>query len=977
MSEDFEHYRRQFYQEALDILDTANDNLLKAEADPENRELLNAIFRGIHTIKGSAGTFGLDAISEFAHHLEALLSALRDGICTLSAEITDAVLHGMDVLAAMVEGHKQNILIAPDPAVIAEIKHLLPSPEGQKPADSPLSASSREAGAAPLPVDVPEQFAGLVRQGLRVFKIGIHYTDEIHANGYDQLIFMKNLKEACSGYKATSLREDIPELSSFNPLSLYLHPTIFAATALCREQLIDLAFDPALISVEEIGRPGADASTPGLTLSIANLDPQVLQEFIVSSQESLSALEQATLAFEREGSVSALNEIFRTVHNIKGDANYVGLSDLVPFAHDLESILEGLKSGLFRPTAQTADIILSSIDGLKTVVTALSQGLRDIPLPGIAGVIHTHLAFMLRKQTDETTTAPAASMCELPESFFEQIRQYRDILSSLIPLDFNVEKTVRIVGRTLKGICVSSAYVKCDTLVSMAQKALNEFERKDYASLSETVTELLSFIRGMTEERKRIGEMLVEEGKIASGDVTDALAEQRTIGQILVEQGKVSSEDIQAVVRKQDLMEMGRQLRPDVEPQGEIRTMRVDENKIERFANLLGEMVIARNTYEYIIGQLVSTDLASSDTLKPLKENLHLFSRVTTEMQTGIMAMRMVPIKSIFMKFQRVVRDIGRKQNKEIDLLFHGEETEVDKKVADMLSEPLVHMVRNSCDHGIETMVQRRKAGKPDRGTIILNATQEGRNILIKIIDDGQGLDRNKIYHKALKMGLNPCAPDDDGIFQYIFAPGLSTKTEVSDVSGRGVGMDVVNSSIKMLGGDISINSEAGKGTEITLAIPMAIGISTALTISAGRNEYAIPFDYVLETIKVQPEMLHFANGRQVFHYRGKVVAVEHLADLLGSAGGGRIEIPGGGPETPAEVIPLVMLKTTRGMLGVIVDKLGRNLEIAIKPVPSQLAFIQVVSGVSIMGDGKVLMVLNPEKLFIHTALSEKCAVAA
>jgi two-component system chemotaxis sensor kinase CheA len=274
-------------------------------------------------------------------------------------------------------------------------------------------------------------------------------------------------------------------------------------------------------------------------------------------------------------------------------------------------------------------------------------------------------------------------------------------------------------------------------------------------------------------------------------------------------------------------------------------------------------------------------------------------------------------------------------------------------------------------------MVQRRKAGKPDRGTIILNATQEGRNILIKIIDDGQGLDRNKIYHKALKMGLNPCAPDDDGIFQYIFAPGLSTKTEVSDVSGRGVGMDVVNSSIKMLGGDISINSEAGKGTEITLAIPMAIGISTALTISAGRNEYAIPFDYVLETIKVQPEMLHFANGRQVFHYRGKVVAVEHLADLLGSAGGGRIEIPGGGPETPAEVIPLVMLKTTRGMLGVIVDKLGRNLEIAIKPVPSQLAFIQVVSGVSIMGDGKVLMVLNPEKLFIHTALSEKCAVAA
>ena len=963
MNDEIEHYRQQFYLEALEILDTANDNLLKAEADPTNEELLNAIFRGIHTIKGSAGTFGLDDISEFAHHLEALLSALRDKLCVLTAEMTDAILHGLDVLTAMVEGSKKNKQVAIDKLVIEEIRSLIPQSTLKKTSTVSTKLFSLEAEHSMLPAEVARQFETFLQQGLIVYKIQCKYSDEIFSNGYDPLVFMTNLKEACSGYFTQSKNEEIPNLSKLNPLSLYLHPIIFVVTVLTKDEILDLAFDPALIIVEELV-DSRSSRTDIRIITTASLDKQVLQEFIISSKESLNSLEQAILDFERDGASSALNDIFRTVHNIKGDANYVGLSELSPFVHDLESVLEGLKTGTFKSTKQITDIVLLSIDALKAIVHELSIDSKKIPIPNIANVINEHLAILLRSKSEKVSSDITSVNKELPESFIEQIKQYNDVLSLHRCVEPVSEKTAKIIGRALKGIRSSSAYVKCESLQTIAKRALSQFEQQQYSLLVKSIDEIRAFIRGMTEERKRIGEILIEEGKVNAEDVERALAEQYSIGQILIAQGKISEEDVKSAVHKQDLMELGRQLRPEIEEkQSEIRTMRVDESKIERFANLLGEMVIARNTYEYIIGQMITQDLASSDRLKPLKENLHLFSRVTNEMQSDIMAMRMIPIKTIFTKFQRVVRDIGRKQNKDIDLVFNGEDTEVDKKVADMLSEPLVHMIRNSCDHGIESKIQRVKAGKTERGTIILSASQEGRNIIIKIIDDGQGLDRNRIYQKALKMGLSPCLPQNDQIFQFIFHPGLSTKSEVSDLSGRGVGMDVVRSTISSLGGEISVNSEQGKGTVITLTLPMAIGISTALTISSSGQQYAIPFDYVLETVKVQPQQIHRTTGGQIIHYRGKIVTIEHLTDYLGSLGERTQDNIYENPDSEKNDISLVMLKTSRGMFGIIVDKLGRNLEIAIKPVPPQLAHVQMVSGVSILGDGKVVLVLNPEKL--------------
>jgi len=953
-----EHYRQQFYQEALDILDAANDDLLKAEADPTNEELLNSIFRGIHTIKGSAGTFDLNELSEFAHHLEALLSALRDKKLKLSSVITDVILRGFDTLVAMIEGYKADKPLNPDNQIINEITSYL-SPA----LDCGLANQKqliKEKGSE-LAIEPDDALREHKKEGLSIYRIACKYTDEQFSNGYDQKIFLTNLKSICSYYSVQTDITQLKDIQNFNPFSLYLHPVIIVATALSREEIYDLAFDPSLISVEEI-RSGNDMENSKNFINLDNFDTNIIDEFIISSKEGLSALELATLRLEKEFSQSVLDDIFRTVHNIKGDANYVGLSDLVPFVHDLESLLEGLKNGVFKQTDRTTDIIFSSIDGLKKIIDEISVGARKIAVPNIYRVIHEYLIQMINNENKDDQM----NLSSVPKSFIEQAKQYRYVLSYYMEMDLKSDKVRKIIQRALIGLRSASTYVKCATLQTLANRALQEYKNNDMPILTESLKEINSFVAGMTDDRKRIGEILVEEGKIRTEDVEEALSLQRSVGQILIEQGKVSSEDIESAVRKQYLMEIGRQIRPDIEEkQSEIRTMRVEESKVEKFANLLGEMVIARNTYEYLINHLISQDTALSDRLKPLKENLHLFSRIKNEMQTGIMSIRMIPIKSIFMKFQRVVRDIGRKQNKEIELIIHGEETEVDKKVADMLSEPLVHMVRNSCDHGIESREQRLKAGKPAKGTVILNAMQEGRNIIIKIIDDGRGLDRNRIYEKAIKMGLNPCSAQDNQIFQYIFYPGLSTKNEVTEISGRGVGMDVVRTTIKKLNGDINIISEEGKGTEITLTLPMAIGITTALTVVSGGQQYAIPFDYVLETIKISPNALCKLKGNTIFHYRGKVVLVDYLSTLMGK----KCEIEkiddGDCRNLNTKEIPMVMIKTSLGNFGVIVDKLQRNMEIAIKPVPSQLLHIQEISGVSIMGDGKVLLVVNPEKLFV------------
>jgi len=386
------------------------------------------------------------------------------------------------------------------------------------------------------------------------------------------------------------------------------------------------------------------------------------------------------------------------------------------------------------------------------------------------------------------------------------------------------------------------------------------------------------------------------------------------------------------------------------------QTMRIDESKLEQFTNVVGELLIARNSYDYVLNQIQSGEKNIDEGLKLLKNNLYRMSGLTNEIHHGVMSLRMVAVRGLFTKFNRIVRDISRRQKKPIAMTTEGNDIEIDKKIADLLFDPMVHLVRNSCDHGIEPPSERIEQGKPEQGNVCLKASQEGSMLIIRIIDDGKGMDRQRLYEKGIKAGLDIKSPEDDAVLDVIFLPGMSTKEKVTDISGRGVGMDVVKTAIQELGGNIQVKSQAGEGSEIKLSIPMRMGINETLVVKSGGDAYAIPIDFISETMKVLPNAIRKAGTNHIIYYRGEVIPVLWLNTIL--------SVESEKPET--DELSLVVLETHDHKFGLVVDNLDRHMEVAIKPLPDNLDSIDVVSGVSIMGDGKVFLVLNPDKFVVY-----------
>ena len=386
------------------------------------------------------------------------------------------------------------------------------------------------------------------------------------------------------------------------------------------------------------------------------------------------------------------------------------------------------------------------------------------------------------------------------------------------------------------------------------------------------------------------------------------------------------------------------------------QTMRIDESKLEQFTNVVGELLIARNSYDYVLNQIQNGDKNIDEGLKLLKNNLYQMSGLTNEIHHGVMSLRMVAVRGLFAKFNRIVRDISRRQKKPIAMMTEGNDIEIDKKIADLLFDPMVHLVRNSCDHGIEPPSERIQNGKQEQGTVNLKASQEGSMLIIRIVDDGKGMDRQRLYEKGIKAGLDLKSPEDDAVLDVIFLPGLSTKEKVTDISGRGVGMDVVKTAIQELGGNIQVKSQPNEGSEIILSIPMRMGINETLIVKSGGDAYAIPIDFISETMKIPPTSIRSAGTNQIFYYRGEVLPVLWLNKILS------VE-----PEkSDTDEMSLVVLETRSHKFGLVVDELDRHMEVAIKPLPDNLDSINEVSGVSIMGDGKVFLVLNPDKFVVY-----------
>jgi two-component system chemotaxis sensor kinase CheA len=935
MNIDIEFYRRQFYQEARDILETLNENVLQLEVRPEDRELINSIFRGIHTIKGSAGSFDLDDISSFAHYFESLLSLLRDGVIDVNPDLIDLILAGIDHLFELINSYEKGTPVQVDNALVEKFNAIITGAKRTETRVKETRKQTKMESEETVPEEIEEVLRENAQKGLNIYKITLNYDSETFRNGYDPLVLLKNISDSSSFYKAYVNWRDIPSISDFNPYELYLSPTVYIATELSKDDIIDLAFDRSLIEVKDIS-----FSVEAPELIEDETQKELLREFLNQLPDFISALEASALEYESTGSPSALNNIFRIIHTIKGDSSYLGIEELSRFAHTFESFLEKLRSGEFQPDPEYTDVILRAIDDIKDMTSRVASG-EELSLPDSYRHLQKYLSGMGK------VSLPKIDLSEEEwEVFIFELQEYTEVISSCLDSPLDREK-LKVIGRMITGLAKLFKYFNIDLAREQINKALNLIEIEDFDTLPEIAGKIVEITRDIVEnpDRYRAGKSVI---------TTEEETKQ-------VPQAPSVAEEIQT-----QLMETKGEVKPSEsreQPREQVGVLRVEERKVDQLSNLVGELLVARNTYEYLLSELAVNSSVTQSLLKMFKDNYYLISRLTQEMNQQVASLRMVPLRGVFSRFNRVVRDISRRENKKIRLVTDGEDIEVDKKIADILSEPLIHLVRNACDHGIESPQERIEKGKPEEGTVILRAFQEGTDIIIKVIDDGKGIDRRRIYEKAISLGLDvPQSIEDPGIFNLIFLPGFSTKEVVTDISGRGVGMDVVRNAVTALGGKIDINSREGEGTEITLTIPTSIGITLALMVEANGEVYAIPMDYIVETVKVPVDVLKKLYDRIGFYYRGEILPVERL-DVLLSGETKEYKSVKEFISPEIEEVPLVVIKVAQGKYGIAVDRLLRNMEITIKPMPDSFSGIDIFSGVSISGDGRVILVLNPERL--------------
>jgi len=488
---------------------------------------------------------------------------------------------------------------------------------------------------------------------------------------------------------------------------------------------------------------------------------------------------------------------------------------------------------------------------------------------------------------------------------------------------------------------------------------LRDGEQHAY-SLDDLLHELENVLH--SDPPRQLGEILVDQKVIPPEALQSALEEQasqaspKRLGEILVERGMASPAQVGNALLRQ---------RKASEPRTDISTMRVDVRKLDELINLVGELVLERNRMVRLSRDLAAGTVASSDFEAALGLSTARLSFVTDELQIAGLKTRMVPMESVFRRFPRLVRDQARFLGKDVQLVVEGQETEIDKTMVELIADPLVHLVRNSLDHGVEPPDVRERAGKPRQGTIRLEAFQKGDQIVIGISDDGAGLDPERILAKAVEKNL---VSQERGrllskreIFDFIFVPGFSTAAKVNDLSGRGVGMDVVRSNLRKLNGVVELDSEVRQGTTVRLRLPLTLAILPVLLVEAGSETYALPLRAVLETVRVDDCQVHHVEGNQVLHLRGEALPLLQLGALFAT--------PGTTSQNTQKKV--VILGVGRQRVALLVDTLIGQESTVIKPLGSLLQGNAQLTGATISGDGRVRLVLDPAGLVATAAHAE------
>ncbi len=670
-----------------------------------------------------------------------------------------------------------------------------------------------------------------------------------------------------------------------------------------------------------------NAENDNLAIDIKE-DSEIFLEFLSESHDHLEEAESNILTIEEDThDLEPINAIFRSIHSIKGSAGFLGLIDMQKLSHELETLLDRARKGEITITQEIIDICLDSIDVLGKLrenlaikvgkvlgkVADSNSPHKEQPI-NIQPIIDKILS-VLNKETRQKDTVK---------------EQHETDISSDESTQAHTSQTGKLEQKSeehyIGEILVDDGVITQEQL----DKALKNKNRKIGEIFVDEGLTTTDKVEEAVKEQKLLGEILIEKGEITESQLEEALEEQnRKVGEVLVQDGATTSTKIDSALQQQARLRSS--------------TVKVDTNKLDNLFDLVGELVIA-NTL--ISGEIKSTNNNGSS------KNLSQLDKITKDIQDQVMSMKMVSLKQTFQKMSRLARDVSRHAGKKVKLQISGEDTELDKNVIEEIADSLVHILRNSIDHGIEPENERVAKGKPKEGIVRLSAFHRGGDIVIEIEDDGKGLQRDRILKKAIEKGLinDQSGLSDNQIYHLIFTPGFSTAENITNISGRGGGMDVVKKNINKLRGKVEVTSHEGKGTLFTIKLPLTLAIIDGIVVKVGNAKYIIPTISIEESLcPKQEEINTIKNQGEVINMRGNLFPLVRLYKLY------NIKAT---KTNPWDAI-VVIVEAEEGRFSIMVDELLGQQQVVIKNLGERFKNVKGISGGAILGDGNVGLILD------------------
>lgn len=656
---------------------------------------------------------------------------------------------------------------------------------------------------------------------------------------------------------------------------------------------------------------------------------QYMNMFLEESMENLQTLNEALLYLEQSpDDIDKLNEIFRVAHTIKGMAATMGFNDIAELTHKMEDVLSKFREGELKVTEYVVTILFDCLDTLEKMVNNIEEGNDEV--------------------VDIKEVMVALDKIAKVEKVVKEVEIIEEIVTTNMKTELN-EYDISIVRQAIEG-GMNALNVRItlseDTLLKSARAFLIV---QDLEAQGEVLKSIPSTedIENEQFDLDLYFMLITSSSKEEINAVVSNISEVREVEVSNVEVKKVEKaekvvNEKQSVIKSKEIVDTKDLLVAKPEKKKEVKkahqSVRVDLNRIDKLMNMVSELVIYRTRLEQIV---------IDDKSQELVETLEQVERTTSDLQDLVMKIRMLPLEVVFNRFPRMIRDLSLELNRDINFVVEGATTELDRTVIDEIGEPLIHLLRNAADHGIESREKRIESGKSPQGTITLVAYQEGTKALIKVIDDGAGINVAKVKAKAEKIGINTEGMSDGDIKNLIFAQGFSTNEVVTDVSGRGVGMDVVKTKITALGGIIDVISEEGVGSTFIIKLPLTLQIIQALLVKVGNETLAISLGFIDRVIEYKEDAIKKTNGREVIVYRDEIVNLIRLNNRL------NIDSP------QKEKSFIIIVKVGGKTVGLLVDSLLGQQEIVIKPLGKTLRSLKEYIGATILGNGLVTLILD------------------